>query len=194
MSEKSRGSECDASVLAARWRWQRGPVSFGPRGRCGPRAASLGWRTWYRTPTLTTSLATVVGVVSDVSSHSLRTAPLLGAGVLRFGETIGQSTGETRAARRIVTRLLYAPGHISTRRSFLITIIYLWSSTLMVLCADYAALLTNHPTIQEALRDHASELGHDFTPYRHHVYRVLNLCVAIVADSRFELEKLPLAP
>ncbi len=55
----------------------------------------------------------------------------------------------------------------------------------MVQCADYAGLLTNHPTIEEVLRDHASELGHDFTPYRHHVYRVLNLCVAIVGDSRF---------
>jgi HD domain-containing protein len=63
----------------------------------------------------------------------------------------------------------------------------------MVRYADCAGLLTNLPTIEDVLDDHASELGHDFIPYRHHVYRVLNLCLAIVGDSRFELEKIALA-
>jgi hypothetical protein len=62
----------------------------------------------------------------------------------------------------------------------------------MVQYADCAGLLTNLPTIEDVLDDHASELGHDFIPYRHHVYRVLNLCLAIVGDSRFELEKIAL--
>ena len=61
----------------------------------------------------------------------------------------------------------------------------------MVQCADCAGLLTNLPTIEDVLDDHASELGHDFIPYRHH--RVLNLCLAIVVGSRFELEKIALA-
>ena len=59
--------------------------------------------------------------------------------------------------------------------------------------ADNAGLLTNLPTIEEVLDDHASELGDDFTPYRNHVYRVLNLCLLIVGDNRFELEKIALA-
>lgn len=41
----------------------------------------------------------------------------------------------------------------------------------MVQYADYAGLLTNLSTIEEVLDDH--NLGHDFIPYRNHVYRVL---------------------
>lgn len=63
----------------------------------------------------------------------------------------------------------------------------------MVQYADYAGLLTKLAIIEEVLDDHASELGHDFIPYGHHVYRVLNLCLAIVGDSRFEIEKIALA-
>src|SRR5262249_7692030 len=62
MSKQSRRSACDGSALAARWRWQRGPASLAPRGRCCPTVASLGWLTWFRSPTSTTSLATAVGV------------------------------------------------------------------------------------------------------------------------------------
>ena len=43
-------------------------------------------------------------------------------------------------------------------------------------------LLTSVPTIDEVLHDHASELGDDFTAYRNHAYRVVNLCAAIVKD------------
>ena len=63
----------------------------------------------------------------------------------------------------------------------------------MVQYADDACLLTKLPTIEDVLNDHALELSHDFIPYRHHVYRVLNLCLAILGDSRFELEKIALA-
>jgi len=63
----------------------------------------------------------------------------------------------------------------------------------MVHYADYAGLLTSHPTVDEVLNDHASELGHDLIAYRNHVYRVVNLCLAIVGDGRVELEKIAVA-
>ncbi len=59
--------------------------------------------------------------------------------------------------------------------------------------ADHAGLLTSLPTVEEVLDSHASELGHDLIGYRNHVYRVVNLCVAIVGDSRVELEKIAVA-
>jgi HD domain len=65
--------------------------------------------------------------------------------------------------------------------------------TPMVQYANYAGLLTNIPTIEEVLHDHASELGHDLTAYRNHVYRVVNLCLAIVGNSRVEVEKIAVA-
>ena len=36
-------------------------------------------------------------------------------------------------------------------------------------------------------------MGHDLIAYRYHVYRVVNLCLAIVGDSRVELEKIAVA-
>jgi len=59
--------------------------------------------------------------------------------------------------------------------------------------ANYAGLLTSLPTVEEVLDDHAPELGHDLTAYRNHVYRVVNLCLAIAADNRVELEKITVA-
>ena len=59
--------------------------------------------------------------------------------------------------------------------------------------ANGARLLTSLSTVEEVLDDHAPELGHDLTAYRHHVYRVVNLCVAILGDSRGELEKVAVA-
>ena len=53
------------------------------------------------------------------------------------------------------------------------------------------SLLTRVPTIDDVLHDHATELGHDFVAYRNHVYRIVNLCVAIVGPS--ELEKIAVA-
>jgi HD domain-containing protein len=66
-------------------------------------------------------------------------------------------------------------------------------STPMVQNANYAGLLTTLPTVEEVLDDHASELGHDLIAYRNHVYRVVNLCLAIMGDSRVELEKIAVA-
>jgi hypothetical protein len=63
----------------------------------------------------------------------------------------------------------------------------------MVQYADYAGLITGLPTVEEVLDDHASELGDDLIAYRNHVYRVVNLCLAIVGDSRVELEKIAVA-
>jgi hypothetical protein len=63
----------------------------------------------------------------------------------------------------------------------------------MMQCANYAGPLTSLPTVEEVLGDHASELGHDFIAYRNHVYRVVNLCLAIVGDSRVELDKIAVA-
>jgi hypothetical protein len=59
--------------------------------------------------------------------------------------------------------------------------------------ANDAGLLTALPTVEEVLDDHAPELGHDLTAYRNHVYRVVNLCLAIAADDRVELEKITVA-
>jgi HD domain len=65
--------------------------------------------------------------------------------------------------------------------------------TPMVHDVDYAALVTSLPTVDEVLRTHASELGHDFIAYQNHVYRVANLCLAILGDRRSELEKVAVA-
>jgi len=59
--------------------------------------------------------------------------------------------------------------------------------------AEHARLLTSLPTVEEVLGNHASELGHDRTAYRNHVYRVVNLCVAILGGSRVELERIAVA-
>jgi len=63
----------------------------------------------------------------------------------------------------------------------------------MVQCANYARLLTNLATVEAVLEDHPPELGHDFVAYRNHVYRVVNLCLGIVGNSRVEFEKLAVA-
>jgi HD domain len=65
--------------------------------------------------------------------------------------------------------------------------------TPMMQYAGDTVLLTSLPTIEQVLNDHAPELGHDFIAYRNHAYRVANLCLAIVADSRVELEKIAVA-
>jgi len=52
-------------------------------------------------------------------------------------------------------------------------------------------LLTRIPTIDDLLNEHAIALRQDFVGYRNHVYRVVNLCVAIVGPR--ELEKIAVA-
>src|SRR5262249_34662956 len=68
-----------------------------------------------------------------------------------------------------------------------------WSATPMVQHADYAGLITSLPTVEEVLGDHTAELGHDLVAYRNHVYRVANLCLAILGDRPVELEKIAVA-
>ena len=53
------------------------------------------------------------------------------------------------------------------------------------------ALLTRIPTVDAVLKDHRTVLRDDFVAYRNHVYRVVNLCVAMVGRS--ELEKVAVA-
>jgi hypothetical protein len=59
--------------------------------------------------------------------------------------------------------------------------------------AAHDRLLASLPTVEQVLDDHAVELGDDFVAYRNHVYRVVNLCVAIMGDRRVELEKIAVA-
>ena len=63
----------------------------------------------------------------------------------------------------------------------------------MLQYAHHSDLLTSLPTVEDVLDNHASELGRDFIAYRNHVYRVVNLCLAIVGDSRVDLEKIAVA-
>ena len=63
----------------------------------------------------------------------------------------------------------------------------------MVQHADYAGLITSLPIVEEVLDVHAPALGRDLMAYRNHVYRVVNLCVAIAEDSRVALEKIAVA-
>ena len=52
-------------------------------------------------------------------------------------------------------------------------------------------MITHIPTIDDVLDGHATALRDDFIGYRNHVYRVVNLCVAIVGRS--DLEKIAVA-
>ncbi len=52
-------------------------------------------------------------------------------------------------------------------------------------------LLTRIATIDEVLDEHATVLRGDFVGYRNHVYRIVNLCVAIA--GRREIEKIAVA-
>ena len=59
--------------------------------------------------------------------------------------------------------------------------------------ASQTGLLTNLPTVDKVLGEHTTVLGPDRIGYRNHVYRVVNLCLAIEGDSPVELEKLAVA-
>ena len=63
----------------------------------------------------------------------------------------------------------------------------------MVQYADAANLVTSLPTVEQVLNDHALDLGRDLVAYRNHVYRVVNLCLAIAGDRRVELERIAVA-
>src|SRR5262249_198778 len=68
-----------------------------------------------------------------------------------------------------------------------------WSSPPMRKYVEHDRLLTSFPTVEEVLDNHASEVGNDLIAYRNHVYRVANLSVAILGDTRIELEKITVA-
>jgi hypothetical protein len=53
------------------------------------------------------------------------------------------------------------------------------------------ALLIRIPTIDDVLNEHATVIRDDFSGYRNHVYRIVNLCVAMVGQH--ELEKIAVA-
>ena len=48
-------------------------------------------------------------------------------------------------------------------------------------------------TLDKVLDDHAADLGSDFTAYRNHAYRVVNICVALSPDGFAHLEKVAIA-
>lgn len=65
-----------------------------------------------------------------------------------------------------------------------------WQNTKMAhlkaMPSEDVELLTSIPIVDAILNDHAVVLRGDFSGYRNHVYRVVNLCVAIVGRSDLE--------
>ncbi len=54
-------------------------------------------------------------------------------------------------------------------------------------------LLTSLPTVNAVLAAHAAALGADAVGYRHHVYRVVHLCVALSSGPALPLDQLEVA-
>jgi hypothetical protein len=54
-------------------------------------------------------------------------------------------------------------------------------------------LLKEIATLDALLNVHAAELGGDFTAYRNHTYRVVNLCVVLSSDDSERLQKISIA-
>ena len=54
-------------------------------------------------------------------------------------------------------------------------------------------LLKEIPVLDRILDAHAAELGGDFTAYRNHTYRVVNLCLAFCPGDPAQLEKIATA-
>src|SRR5262249_33209501 len=54
-------------------------------------------------------------------------------------------------------------------------------------------LLTDIPTLDMLLHEHASALGPDYDAYRNHAYRVLNVCAALSTPAAAQLEKVAIA-
>lgn len=54
-------------------------------------------------------------------------------------------------------------------------------------------MLTEIAILDQLLDAHATELGGDFTAYRNHTYRVVNLCVALSSGDPERLEKIAIA-
>jgi len=54
-------------------------------------------------------------------------------------------------------------------------------------------LLKEITTLDELLNAHVEALGSDFTAYRNHTYRVVNLCVALSSDDPEQIQKIVIA-
>lgn len=54
-------------------------------------------------------------------------------------------------------------------------------------------MLTEIATLDELLEAHAAELGKDFTAYRNHTYRVVNLCAALSPEDPEQIRKMAIA-
>lgn len=54
-------------------------------------------------------------------------------------------------------------------------------------------MLTEIPTADRLLEAHAGNIGRDFAAYRNHVYRVVNLCAAMLPVDAAGLEKIAIA-
>lgn len=54
-------------------------------------------------------------------------------------------------------------------------------------------LLKEIATLDEVLDAHAAELGGDFTAYRNHTYRVVNLCAALSTEDPGQIQKMAVA-
>lgn len=54
-------------------------------------------------------------------------------------------------------------------------------------------LLTSLPTVEAVLAEHAGALGRDAVGYRHHVYRVVNLCAVMAPLTTDDLEVIEVA-
>ena len=63
----------------------------------------------------------------------------------------------------------------------------------MIGAGGEAIVLTEIATLDEILKDHATQLGDDFTRYRNHCYRVANLCIAQSPDGAGQIEKIAVA-
>lgn len=59
--------------------------------------------------------------------------------------------------------------------------------------ARESILLKEIPILDAVLEVHAAKLGGDFTAYRNHAYRVVNLCVALSPSDPAQLEKIATA-
>lgn len=54
-------------------------------------------------------------------------------------------------------------------------------------------MLETIATLDELLEAHKAELGKDFTAYRNHTYRVVNLCIALSSSDPGQIQKMAIA-
>lgn len=59
--------------------------------------------------------------------------------------------------------------------------------------SNESAVITDLPTLNGLIDAHATQLGPDLVGYRHHAYRVLNLCVALSGADDQGVERIAIA-